>query len=150
MSDNAYKVSVTWMQDREGTAQTPDVRERLFFSAPPEFGGQPGLWSPESLLVLSAASCFLSTFLFFVEREKLTLIGYHSDAEGRLERVPGAGFRFAEIVIRPLVVVESDEAVQVARRLLEKAERACIVANSLKVPVRIEAQLEALAPVLNG
>ena len=150
MSDNAYKVSVTWMQNREGTAQAQDVREQLFFSAPPEFGGQPGLWSPETLLVLSAASCFLSTFLFFVEREKLTLIGYHSDAEGHLERVPGAGFRFAEIVLRPLVVVEGDEAVEVARRLLEKAERACIVANSLKVPVRVEAQVEALAPALNG
>ena len=150
MSDKPYKVSVTWMQGRQGTAQAADVNETLLFSAPPEFGGQPGVWSPESLLVLSAASCYLSTFLFFVEREGLTLIGYHADAEGRLERVPGTGFRFAEIVIRPLVMVEKDEETTVARRLLEKAERACIVANSLKIPVRVEGRVEALAPVLNG
>jgi len=106
MSDNAYKVSVTWMQDREGTAQTPDVRERLFFSAPPEFGGQPGLWSPESLLVLSAASCFLSTFLFFVEREKRQ--ERRRDRE-HLERVFGVGRRQvgdADAVVADAVITE--------------------------------------------
>jgi peroxiredoxin-like protein len=150
MNEAPYKVSVTWMQNREGTAQTAGVRERLFFSAPPEFGGQPGLWSPEALLVLAAASCYLSTFLFFIEREGLKLIAYHADAEGRLERVPGTGFRFAEIVLRPLVVVESEEAVAVARRQFEKAERACIVSNSLQTPVRVEAQVEALVPALKA
>lgn len=150
MSDKPYKVSVIWRQGRQGTAQAADVRETLLFSVPPEFGGQPGVWSPESLLVLSAASCYLSAFLFFVEREGLTLIGYHADAEGRLERVPGTGFRFAEIVIRPMVKVKKNEDATVAHRLLEKAERACIVANSLKTPVRVEARVEALASVLNG
>lgn len=108
------------------------------------------MWSPETLLVLAASSCFLNTLLFFAEKSGLTLVGYRADAEGRLERVPGVGFRFAELTLRPTVVVESESDTELARRLLEKAERACIVANSLAAPVRVQAEVELAFPVLNG
>lgn len=150
MGNDTYSVSVTWMQGREGFAQAPGIADTLKFSAPEEFGGQPGMWSPETLLVLAASSCFLNTLLFFAEKSGLTLVGYRADAEGRLERVPGVGFRFAELTLRPTVVVESETDAELARRLLEKAERACIVANSLAAPVRVQAEVELAFPVLNG
>lgn len=150
MSNENYRVSIAWMNRREGFAQSPGVQETLKFSAPEEFGGQPGMWSPETLLVLAASSCFLNTLLFFAEKHMLALVGYRAEAEGRLERIPGKGFRFAEITLRPTVVVESEGDAELARRLVEKAERACIVANSLAVPVRAEAQVELAFPVLNG
>lgn len=150
METHNYKLSVTWMHEREGWAEAPDVRDPIKFAPPPEFGGRGGLWSPESLLVLAASSCFMSTFQFLAERSKLALVGYQADAEGRLESVPGKGFRFAEVMLHPVVTLESEDDIPLARKLLEKAERACIVAQSLNFPVRVEARIEVAVPALNG
>lgn len=140
--DTTYKVSVTWMHNRDGWAEAGGTREPVKFSAPPEFGGRPGLWSPEQLLVLAASSCFLSSFLFFAERSNLTLAGYRAEAEGSLERVNGKGYQLGQITIQPVVMLHSEKDIARAQSLLVKAERACIVANSLMTPVRIEPKVE--------
>lgn len=150
MESGTYKVSVTWMHDREAWADAPGVRDTVKFSAPPEFGGRPGVWSPELLLVLASSSCFLSSLLFFAEQSGITLAGYRAEAEGRLERLPGKGYQFAEIVLRPLVMVEKESDAAPVQRLLEKAERACIVANSLTTPVRVEPRIEVMTSALKG
>ncbi|MBI4462552.1 MAG: OsmC family protein [Acidobacteria bacterium] len=150
METHNYKVSVTWMNDKIGWAEAPGVREPVKFSAPPEFGGEAGLWSSELLLVFAAGSCFLSTLLAVAERNNLTLVGYQAEAEAHLERVPGKGYRFTEVVIRPRVTLEKESDIPLAERLLEKAEHACIVANALSVPVRVQARLEVIAPAPLG
>jgi peroxiredoxin-like protein len=142
--DATYRVSVTWMNNREGWGEAEGVKDAVKFSAPPEFGGRPGFWSPEQLLVLAANSCFLSSFLFFADRSRVSLAGYRADAEGRLERVQGRGFHLAEITLRPVVVLEREADMDRARQMLEKAERACIISNSLKTAVRVEPRLEVL------
>lgn len=142
--DATYRVSVIWMNNREGWGEAEGVKDAVKFSAPPEFGGRPGFWSPEQLLVLAANSCFLSSFLFFAERSDVALAGYRADAEGRLEKVEGKGFQLAEITLRPVVLLERDKDRARAQRLLEKAERACIVANSLMTPIQVEPRVEVL------
>lgn len=150
MENFSYRVSLTWLNGRDGRAEASGVKESLTFSSPPEFGGRAGLWSPEQLLVLAASSCFLSTLLFFADRTGLTLTGYRAEAEGHLERSNGKGFQFAEIVLRPVIVVEKESDIELVRRLVERAERGCIVANSLMPPVRVEAQVETLLAELKA
>jgi peroxiredoxin-like protein len=150
MDAHSYSVSVTWMNDRIGWGEAPGVREPVKFSAPPEFGGEPGLWSPEQLLVFAVGSCFLSTLLALTERNHLVVVGYRAEAEGRIERTPGQGYRFTELVIRPELVVEKESDLALAQRLLEKAERACIVSNSLAMPPRVEAHVSVVAPAPIG
>jgi len=144
--DNTYRVSITWMHGRDGWAEAPGIRESLKFSAPPEFGGRPGYWSPEQLLVMAANSCFLSTFLFFAEKSNILLAGYRAEGEGRLEMVEGKGYQFAEIVLRPVVVLEKEKDMARVQRLLQKAEHACIVAHSLATPIRVESRVEVALP----
>jgi peroxiredoxin-like protein len=146
MDNHNYKVSVTWMNDRVGWAEAPEVHERAMFSAPPEFGGQAGLWSPELFLVAATGSCFLSTFVALAEHSKMALVGFTAEAEGALERVPGQGYRFTGILLRPVVTVEKEEDVARAHQLLEKAEKHCIVRNALTVPVQIDARVEVVLP----
>jgi peroxiredoxin-like protein len=134
------------MNDKVGWAEADGVREHAMFSAPPEFGGQPGLWSPEQLLLVAAGSCFMSTFVAVAEHNKLTVIGYKAEAEGRLEKIPGQGYRFTEILLRPVVTVEKEEDTALAQRLLEKAEKHCIVRNALSVPVRVKSDVAVVEP----
>jgi peroxiredoxin-like protein len=145
-----YKVSLTWLNDRIGVAETEGVRESLKFSAPPEFGGEGGVWSPESLLVMAASSCFLSTFLALAEHNHLPLVGYRADAEGRLERFPGQGYRFTALTLHPVVTLEKESDEELAQRLLQKTERACVVSNALTIPIRVEPRVEVVAPAPIG
>lgn len=147
MGSGNYKVRVRWTHDRDGWGEDAGVAGSVQFSAPAEFGGRPGRWSPEQFLVLAVNSCFLTSLVFFADRNGLTLAGYEAEGEGRLEKLPGKGYRFAEVVLRPVVQVEKEDVVALAQRLLEKAERACIVSNSLNAPVRVEARIEVAHPV---
>lgn len=150
MDARTYNVNVTWMDGRVGNAEAFNVSVPVFFSAPPEFGGPEGFWTPEHLLVLAANSCLMSTMLALAEHNGLTLVGYRADAEGKLEKIPGQGYRFTEIVIRPLVTLQSDDDLALAEKLLAKAEKLCIVANALSVPVRVDARIEVVATVTVG
>ncbi|MGH9787125.1 MAG: hypothetical protein ACRD4U_00295, partial [Candidatus Acidiferrales bacterium] len=59
-------------------------------------------------------------------------------------------YRFTEIVIRPLITVQSEDDLPLAEELLAKAEKFCIVANALSVPVRVDARVEIVATVTVG
>ncbi|MFQ5694607.1 MAG: OsmC family protein [Terriglobia bacterium] len=150
MENHTYKVSVTWLHDREGWGEGPGIREAVKFSAPPDFGGRPGLWSPESLLVLAANSCFTSTLLHLAESSGLALAGYRAEAKGQVERVQGQGYRFTEIVLQPEVILADADQTELAQKLLALAQRLCIVASSLRIPVRVEAGVEVATPAPNG
>jgi peroxiredoxin-like protein len=150
MDTHSYNVNVTWMDGRTGNAEAYHVSVPVFFSAPPEFGGTEGLWTPEHLLVLAANSCLMSTMLALAEHNRLTLVGYRADAEGRVERIPGQGYRLTEIVMRPHITVQSEDDLARAEQLLAKAEKHCIVANALSVPVRVDPRVELVATVTVG
>lgn len=145
-----YKVSLIWMNDLVGWAEAPAIRDPVKFSAPPEFGGEAGLWSPEQLLLFAVGSCFLTTLLALAERSRVPLVAYQAQVEGDLEKISGQGYRFTEIEIRPAVTVEKGSDLPLVQRLLEKAERYCIVRNALAVPVRVTPRVEIVAPAPMG
>jgi organic hydroperoxide reductase OsmC/OhrA len=97
---------------------------------PPQFGGPGGQWSPETLLVAAVADCFILTFRAIAIASKLPWQRLTCDAEGVLDRSAGV-VRFTEVRLRARLVVEPGVDQQRATRLLEKAEAACLVTNSL-------------------
>ena len=110
-------------------------------AAPPaEFGGPGDLWSPETLLAASVASCFILTFRAVARASKLEWTELVCEVDAVLDRVDRVT-RFTEI--REQVVLDvpagTDEAK--ALRLLEKAEQACLVTNSLSAEVKLEAKV---------
>ena len=113
-------------------------------AAPPaEFGGPGDLWSPETLLAASVASCFILTFRAVARASKLEWTELVCDVDAVLDRVDRVT-RFTEI--REQVVLDvpagTDEAK--ALRLLEKAEQACLVTNSLSAEVKLEAKVRVV------
>lgn len=98
--------------------------------APPEFDGPPGYWSPESLLIASVADCYILSFRAVARASKLEWASLDVDVEGVLDRVEGVT-RFVEFTVKPRLEILSAERETLARSVLDKAKRACLVTNSL-------------------
>lgn len=135
-----YETRASWKQKRRGVIEAVGLRS-LAVSAPPEFEGEPGFWSPEQLLVAAVESCFMATFLALAEKSKLAIRSYSSSTLAKLDRAAGQSLRFTRLTLRPVVEVASERDRERAGRLIEKTEKQCLVANALSIPVRIEARL---------
>jgi len=118
----------------------------IHFSAPPEFGGEPGLWTPEHFLLAAVASCFIETFRAVAKASKLDFPGIEVAVDGVVERESG-GFRFTTVTLRPVVIIHHDMEYELALRLLEKAERVCLVSRSLSSQITLEPKVLVEKPV---
>jgi organic hydroperoxide reductase OsmC/OhrA len=100
-------------------------------TAPPaQFGGPGDQWSPETLLVAAAADCFILTFRAIAAGSKLAWRRLDCDARGTLDRGDGA-IRFTALHLGARLVIPAGGDVERSKRLVEKAEKACLVTNSL-------------------
>jgi peroxiredoxin-like protein len=142
----SYRANAHWTMHKRGILEAADIPRTINFAAPPEFGGEPGLWTPEHLLLGAVLTCYIATFRAIAEASKLAISGMEVHAEGRIEKQEG-GFRFTQIVLRPAVIIEKDEERERAQRLLDKAERVCLVSRSLACPITLETKILLLEPV---
>lgn len=110
-------------------------------TAPPaEFGGPGDRWSPETLLVGAVADCFLLTFRAVARASKVDWQELACDVEGVLDRADGRT-RFTELHVRARLTVPAEVDPERARRALEKAEKGCLVTNSLLAESHLEAEV---------
>lgn len=137
MTGKPYFVEAEWTGGRQGTVQAEPVK-RLEFSAPPEFGGKDGLWTPEHLLLAAVTTCYVATFSAIAEINRFPFRGLRVAAEAALEKVPG-GMRFAQIVLRPRLTIDDETKREQALLLVEKAKKACIVSRSLSAEIVLDA-----------
>jgi len=107
---------------------------------PPEFDGPPGNWSPEALLVASVADCFVLTFRAIAAASKLEWLEIDCAANGVLEKT-GEGLCFTRMELDVSLRVPQGANTERSQRLLEKAEKNCLVTNSLKTPVHLRTEV---------
>ena len=131
-----YRTSVRWTGEKKGTMSV-EGKPPVEVATPPEFKGHEGIWSPEDLFVASVNSCILTTFLAFAEREGLGFSAFESEAEGILEFVDGK-FLFTKVVVRPRVALGDAREREKALEILRKAERNCLVSNSVRTAIELE------------
>ena len=135
-----YKTGVEWLRRKACTLQSSG-KPSFRVASPPEFRGEPNVWTPEDLLVAAVESCFLMTFASLVERRHLAVEAYFSEAEGLLEW-DDAGYRFTRVTIRPTVVVTDSRSVQPVMTALQDAKRDCLIARSLSGAVELAPDVE--------
>lgn len=102
----------------------------LSAAAPREFDGPGDEWSPETLLVAAAVTCFILTFRPIAQASKLGWVQLWCKGDGTLDRVEGVN-RFTALALHAHLVLRPDADRDRATRLLEKAERSCLLTNSL-------------------
>jgi organic hydroperoxide reductase OsmC/OhrA len=124
-----------------GSDGLPDI-----VTAPPsEFGGPGDRWSPETLLVAAVADCFVLSFRGVARASKLDWGHLAVDVEGTLDRQEG-GTRFTGFLVRARLRLLDGVAREDAERALHKAERSCLITNSLSAPCQLETELEVAEP----
>src|SRR5438132_13071486 len=122
-------------------AGRPDV----IVGSPPEFKGDPDIWTPEELVIGSLNTCMMLTFLTLAQAQGLTPVGYESEAEGLLENVEGK-YHITEVEVRPHVTLESEAELEPARKTMESVEAHCFIANSINAKVTLTPEFVVAPP----
>lgn len=138
METHSYQVDLKWKADRKGEISSPVLHQKIEVATPPEFPkGMPGIWSPEHLFTAAVNSCFMTTFLAIAENSKLNFTGLSCSAEGILGKKDGK-FAMTEIVLSPIVAIPDEADKDKAEKILLKAERACLISNSISSQVHLK------------
>lgn len=141
MVPHFYNIDISWKAGRSGLMCSPELLSPeatlgcIEVATPPEFPkGIPGIWSPEHLFTASVASCLMTTFLSVAENSKLQFQYFTCHAKGKLESVEGK-MVMSEVHLFPEVGVLTDTEKTKAEKVLNKAEGACLISNSIKAKV---------------
>jgi peroxiredoxin-like protein len=142
MDAHYYNVDVTWKQDRRGMLSSPELNNSakednngIEVATPPEFPkGIAGIWSPEHLFTAAVSSCLMTTFLSIAENSKLEFSHFECRSKGILEKVDGK-LMMSEIILEPFVIIANEADQEKTERILDKAEAACLISNSIRSKV---------------
>ena len=107
---------------------------------PPEFDGPGGVWSPETLLVAAIVDCFILTFRGVSRAARFDWVRLEAHVDGTLERDSGVT-QFVRYTTRAILTVKPNADHAKAQELLERAEKVCLVANSLRGVRALEVQV---------
>ncbi|MSQ92870.1 MAG: OsmC family peroxiredoxin [Gammaproteobacteria bacterium] len=134
-----YKIRVGATPDGEvrlGGDGLPDLASM----PPPEFDGPGGHWSPETLLVAAVADCFTLSFRSIAKASRLEWVELTAEVNGLLERSDGVA-RFTRFDTHARLVVPAGTDPARARMLMEKAEKICLISNSLSAARHLESEV---------
>jgi peroxiredoxin-like protein len=144
-AEQKYRVVAWWSSGRTGLAKSDSAPNAIHFTAPPEFGGLEGRWTPEDLLLSAVASCYTTTFHALADYSQLEYADLEVEVEGVIRKTD-SGYAFTEILIRPKLTISSDGEQTRALRLLQKAKTACLVSRALAVEQKFEPRVQAGEP----
>ncbi len=134
-----YRVSASVEGGANVTLSATDVVD-IESAGPPEFGGPGDVWSPEGLLVAAVADCFILSFRAIARTAKLDWITLDCDAEGTLDKVEKLT-QFTGFTVKAKLTVPPGTSEKKARTILEKAEKYCLITNSMKAGSHLEAEV---------
>lgn len=152
MKEHRYEVQVDWTgNDGEGTKTYRGYRRdhtihgagkpEIPGSSDPSFRGDASHYNPEELLVASLSSCHMLWYLHLCAVNQVTVLDYRDAAFGTMvEREDGSG-EFTKVVLHPCVTIAAGCDRTKALALHHEAHRFCFIANSVKFPIEVEAEI---------
>lgn len=147
--EHAYRVAAWWTSGRTGLAKSDSAPNAIHFTAPTEFGGLEGRWTPEELLLAALAGCYTTTLRAIAGAAQFSFTDLQVEACGTVRKAD-SGYSFTQIVIRPNLKIESEQERGRALELLKRAEQLCLVSRAIGTTLKFEPQLEITSPVVMG
>jgi organic hydroperoxide reductase OsmC/OhrA len=138
--DYSRRVVAWWTSGRTGLAKSDSAPNAIHFTAPPQFGGIEGRWTPEDLLLCALASCFTTTFYTLAGNSEFEFTDLQVEAEGVVGKTT-SGYSFSRITIRPKLTIAQEDRRERGQRLLEKSKELCLVSRALAATQKVESQI---------
>jgi len=142
-----YQVRAKSTRVRSGVVASDEIPEPIIFSAPPEFAGEGRVWTPEHFFVAALVSCYVSTFSGMADVSNFKFECLEVEAKGTLER-NASGWTFTEIRLTPALKITREEDRGRGLRLLEKAEKGCLIARSITAHVTMAPTIKVVAELV--
>jgi len=139
--EHVYRVAAWWTSGRTGLAKSDSAPNAIHFTAPIEFGGLEGRWTPEELLLAAIAGCYTTTLRALAGTAEFNFTDLQVEASGTIRKAE-SGYAFSAIVLRPNLKIGSAEERERALDLLRRAEKLCLVARAIGTKLQFEPQLE--------
>src|SRR5215471_4995197 len=136
-----HRVQAWWTSGRTGIARTDSAPNALHFTAPFEFGGLEGRWTPEDLLLSAIASCYTTTFRALADYSKFEYSDLEVEVAGRVQKVE-SGYAFCTLATRPTLTISTGDDEPRALRLLQKTQELCLVSRALATPHALEPRIQ--------
>jgi organic hydroperoxide reductase OsmC/OhrA len=143
-NEHVYRVVAWWSSGKTGLAKSDSAPNAIHFTAPPQFGGCEGRWSPEDLLLGAIAGCYTTTFRALAEYSKFEYTDLEVEVHGTIRKAE-SGYQFDGITIHPKLTISREEEQSRGWRLLEKTKQLCLVSRALAVPQTCEPELNVMA-----
>jgi organic hydroperoxide reductase OsmC/OhrA len=145
--EHSYRVEAWWTSGRTGLAKSDSAPNAIHFTAPKEFGGLEGRWTPEELLLAAVAGCFTTT-LRSIAGDRFDFKDLSVEASGTVRKAQ-SGYGFSEIAIKPTLKIACPEERERALDLLKKVEKLCLVSRAIDTPLRFEPKIEVTEGALS-
>jgi organic hydroperoxide reductase OsmC/OhrA len=116
----------------------------LHSASPAEFDGPGDRWSPETLLTAAVGDCLILTFRAIAGASGLAWSSLDCDLTGTVDRVERTT-RFVAFELRARLRVPPGTNPDRAKQVLQKAERSCLISNSLSCEIRVIPTIEVAA-----
>jgi len=142
MAEHHFHLKAEWpgARNSEGYIEAGNLQSKV--SIPPEMDG-PGVGTnPDEMLLGAAATCYVITLAAMIERTKLPLQEMSLDSEGIVDVTNGV-ITYKKIIHKPKVILQEDSSEadhKKLEKLVEKAEKSCMVSRALRGNVAIELQ----------
>ena len=134
-----YVVKASAVADSNILLESPGL-ESVTSAGPAEFGGPGDLWSPETLLVAAVADCFILTFRAIARASRMEWISLTCDAVGDLDKIDKVT-QFTSFRLKVRLEVPEGIREGKAEGLLEKAEKHCLITNSMKAGSTLDCEV---------
>jgi len=140
MAEEHFYLTADWPGGRnsEGYIDAGNLKTKI--SIPKEMDG-PGVGTnPDEMLLGAASTCYLITLAAMIERADLPLAEMSLESEGVVDVTNGV-FTYQKIIHKPAVVLKddaTDKSYSTLERLIEKAEKNCMISRAIRGNVEVE------------
>ena len=134
-----YVVSASTEGSKNVTVSAAGLPD-LETAGPPQYGGPGDVWSPETMLVGAVANCFVLSFRAIARKAKLDWLTLECEVDGQLDKIDNLT-QFTGFKVKARLTMTDEKYRKKAEVILGKAEKYCLISNSMKAPSHLEAEI---------
>lgn len=142
MALHHFHLKADWPGGRNNVGYIESDKLKTKVSIPKEMDGPDVGTNPDEMLLGAAATCYIISLAAMIERSDLPLEEMEMDSEGIVDVTNGV-ITYKKIIHKPRVMLKADATEKQLRqlnRLVEKAEKSCMISRAIEGNVELELQ----------